>query len=66
MANVLLDGRNNASGVVQVDDSWAFGRVLSVVMIITNMNKVLHFFLEGRKIKPTTEHKPRERKASTG
>ncbi|KAI0300273.1 hypothetical protein BC826DRAFT_668700 [Russula brevipes] len=43
-ANVLPGGTNAASGVVQVDDSWAFGQVLSVVMIIANINEVVHFF----------------------
>jgi len=43
-ANVLPGGTNAASGVVQVDDTWAFGQVLSVVMIIANINEVLHFF----------------------
>jgi hypothetical protein len=59
-ANVLPDGTNNASGVAQVDDLWAFGQVLSVVMIITNI------FPECRKIRPTAERRAEERKESIG
>jgi hypothetical protein len=37
------NGTNVASGVVQVDNTWAFGQVLSVVMIFVNVNEILHF-----------------------
>ncbi|KAI9465488.1 hypothetical protein BJY52DRAFT_1220719 [Lactarius psammicola] len=30
-------------GVVDVDESWVFGQILSVVMIFANMNEVIHF-----------------------
>ncbi|KAI0304417.1 hypothetical protein B0F90DRAFT_1815748 [Multifurca ochricompacta] len=33
----------NHHGVVTVDNSWAFGQILSVVMIVANLNEVLHF-----------------------
>jgi hypothetical protein len=62
-ANVQPDGTNTASGVVQVDDSWAFGQVLSVVMIIANINEVLHFFfgfLARRRSKPARERQAQE------
>jgi hypothetical protein len=39
-------------GVVYIDNSWAFGQVLSVVMILANANEILHFifgFLARRK-----------------
>ena len=41
-ANVV-NGRNTARGIVEVDDSWQFGQVLSVVMIIANVNELVHF-----------------------
>jgi len=36
--------RNGHGGVVDVDESWAFGQTLSVAMIFANMNEVIHFF----------------------
>ncbi|KAH9042125.1 hypothetical protein EDB85DRAFT_1918063 [Lactarius pseudohatsudake] len=42
----LMVHRNNSNhhgGKVIVDDSWAFGQTLSVVMIFANMNEVIHF-----------------------
>ncbi|KAI9443222.1 hypothetical protein H4582DRAFT_2054282 [Lactarius indigo] len=43
----LMVQRNSMSGKhggkVDVDDSWAFGQILSVVMIFANMNEVIHF-----------------------
>ncbi|KAH9065412.1 hypothetical protein EDB87DRAFT_1679886 [Lactarius vividus] len=41
----LMVHRNNINhgGIVQVDDSWAFGQTLAVVMIAANMNEVIHF-----------------------
>ena len=50
--------RNVASGVVKVDDTWAFGQVLAVVMILANANEILHFFfgyLSRRKLKLARE-----------
>jgi len=41
-ANVV-DGQNDGRGIVEVDDSWQFGQVLSVVMIIANINEMVHF-----------------------
>lgn len=46
-AKLLPNGTNIAHGVVQVDNSWAFGQVLSVVMIIANLKEVVHFLLGG-------------------
>src|SRR5712671_474353 len=34
---------NLGPGVVQIDDSWQFGQILSVVMIIANLNEFAHF-----------------------
>ncbi|KAF8478158.1 hypothetical protein DFH94DRAFT_82769 [Russula ochroleuca] len=48
------NGTDIASGVVQVDNTWAFGQVLSVVMIFVNVNEILHFlfgFFARRKLK---------------
>ncbi len=36
--------RNATSGVVQVDNTWEFGQVLAVVMILENSNEFLNFF----------------------
>jgi len=41
-----LTVRRNAStgsGVVQIDNSWEFGQVLSFVMIFANVNEAVHF-----------------------
>lgn len=38
----LRDG-TNVGGVVRIDDTWQFGQVLAVVMIIANLNEMLHF-----------------------
>lgn len=45
-AKLLPNGTNIASGVVQVDESWAFGQVLAVVMIIASVNEVVHFLFD--------------------
>jgi hypothetical protein len=57
-ANVktLPDGSQSIAGpgVVKIDDTWAFGQVLAVVMIVANANEILHFFfgfLARRKLK---------------
>ncbi|KAH9997877.1 hypothetical protein BJV77DRAFT_959918 [Russula vinacea] len=42
-AHILPNGTNTGPGVVQVDDSWTFGQVLAVVMIIVNVKEVLHY-----------------------
>jgi hypothetical protein len=42
-AKILNDTRVGGRGVVQVDDSWQFGQVLAVVMIIANVNEMAHF-----------------------
>ncbi|KAF8478154.1 hypothetical protein DFH94DRAFT_754051 [Russula ochroleuca] len=42
-ADILPDGTNIGRGVVQVDDAWEFGQVLSVVMIFVNFKEVLHY-----------------------
>jgi hypothetical protein len=40
----ILDNESNVGpGVVEVDDSWAFGQVLAVVMILANVNEMIHF-----------------------
>ena len=39
----IVNEQNVGRGVVEVDDSWAFGQVLSVVMIIANVNELVHF-----------------------
>ena len=39
----IVNRQNVGRGVVEVDDSWAFGQVLSVVMIIANVNEMVHF-----------------------
>ena len=44
-ANILPDGTNVGRGVVQVDEAWEFGQVLSVVMIFANVNEIIHFLL---------------------
>ena len=36
--------RNIKSRVIKLDDTWAFGQVLAVVMILANANEILHFF----------------------
>lgn len=50
--------RNLSSGVVKLDDSWAFGQVLAVVMVLANANEILHFFfgfLARRKLRLARE-----------
>ena len=45
-------------GVVNIDDTWAFGQVLAVVMLVANANEVVHFFvgfLARRKLKLARE-----------
>lgn len=42
-AHILDNESNVGPGVVEVDDSWAFGQVLAVVMIIANVNEMVHF-----------------------
>ncbi|KAI0250810.1 hypothetical protein BJV78DRAFT_537311 [Lactifluus subvellereus] len=32
-------------GIVNIDNAWAFGQILSAVMIIASLNEVVHFFL---------------------
>ncbi|KAI9512420.1 hypothetical protein F5148DRAFT_1163185 [Russula earlei] len=39
----VQNGKNVASGVIIIDESWAFGQVLSVVMIVENVNELAHF-----------------------
>jgi hypothetical protein len=34
---------NTGPGVVQIDDAWEFGQVLSIVMIFVNINEIIHF-----------------------
>ncbi|KAF8478156.1 hypothetical protein DFH94DRAFT_82722 [Russula ochroleuca] len=46
-SHILPDGTNIGRGVVQVDDAWEFGQVLSVVMIIVNLKEVLHFLFDN-------------------
>lgn len=47
--------RNLKAGFVQLDGSnYAFGQILSIVMIFANLNEILHFFfgfLARRKLK---------------
>ncbi len=42
----LPDGSQSVTGpgVVNIDNTWAFGQVLAVVMIVANANEILHFF----------------------
>jgi len=40
---VRLRNGTNVGGVVKIDDSWQFGQVLAVVMIIANLNEMVHF-----------------------
>ncbi|KAI0284010.1 hypothetical protein BGY98DRAFT_949975 [Russula aff. rugulosa BPL654] len=51
----LMVHRNHKSGLIQFDGpNWAFGQVLSVVMILANLKEILHFFfgfLARRKLK---------------
>jgi len=42
-AKILSNGTNVGPGVVRIDDSWQFGQVLAVVMIIANVNEIAHF-----------------------
>ena len=39
----IVNEQNDGRGIVEVDDSWQFGQVLSVVMIIANINEMVHF-----------------------
>jgi hypothetical protein len=44
---------NTGPGVVQIDNSWQFGQVLSFVMIFANVNEAVHFlfgYLGRRKL----------------
>lgn len=50
-----------AHGVVKVDDSWAFGQVLSFVMIFANINEAVHFlfgYLGRRRVRLARERQP--------
>ena len=42
-AHILPNGTNTGPGVVQVDNSWTFGQVLAIVMIIVNFKEVVHY-----------------------
>jgi len=42
----LSNGTNLGPGVVQIDNSWQFGQILSVVMIIENVNELVRFLFE--------------------
>ncbi len=52
-------------GVVEVDDSWAFGQILSVVMIAANVNELAHFLFGyiGRRRKRSHERQAEEQLA---
>lgn len=39
----IVNGENVGRGFVEFDNSWAFGQVLSVVMVIANANEIVHF-----------------------
>ena len=47
LTTVIQVQRNSTQhkGVVQVDENWAFGQTLAVVMIFANLNEVLHFLI---------------------
>ena len=50
-----------AHGVVKVDDSWAFGQVLSFVMIFANINEAIHFlfgYFGRRRVRLASERQP--------
>jgi hypothetical protein len=36
---------NSHGGIVNIDNTWAFGQVLAFVMIIASLNEVVHFLL---------------------
>ena len=61
-ANIVQDGAtvtNTGPGVVQIDDAWEFGQVLSIVMIFVNINEIIHFlfgYLGRRRIRLAREH----------
>jgi hypothetical protein len=44
---VIQVQRNSAQhgGVVQVNNTWAFGQTLAVVMTFANINEVIHFLI---------------------
>ena len=51
------------NGVINIDNKWEFGQVLAVVMILANVNEIIHFFfgyLARRKLRLA-----RERRAQT-
>jgi len=43
-AHVNKNGTVVGSGIVQIDESWQFGQILAVVMIIAILNEFVHFF----------------------
>lgn len=45
MSQVRRNEVGTKSGIVRVDNSWAFGQVLSVVMILVNLNDAFHFLV---------------------
>ena len=64
-ANIQSDGtttRNTGPGVVQIDDAWEFGQVLSIVMIFVNINEIIHFlfgYFGRRKLRLARERQAR-------
>jgi hypothetical protein len=47
LTTVIQVQRNSTQhhGAVQVDNNWAFGQTLAVVMIFSNLNEVIHFLI---------------------
>lgn len=44
----MIQVRRNSTqhgGVVQVNETWAFGQTLAVVMIFADLNEVIHYFI---------------------
>jgi hypothetical protein len=44
---VIQVQRNSSQhrGIVEVNNTWAFGQTLAVVMIFANLNEVIHFLI---------------------
>jgi hypothetical protein len=47
-------------GKVEVDNSWAFGQTLAVVMIFANLNEVIHFLIDYIARRRKRSHEPQE------
>jgi hypothetical protein len=64
----FVNGTKVGSGVVQIDESWAFGQILAVVMIIAILNEFVHFlfgyFARRRKDRLARERQEREKEAA--